>query len=137
MGNYSGAAGKGGTQQCFPKGEGRAINLQTGELKLFLPQSELLIELGFWPEGGGLQPSPRAGSPTDTAEENLSPQNYTPASCNTPCQRTSSLTPVPSPAESSAVVQHAARAPSLPKAQTSAAGNIPHTPHNPLLRAGT
>ena len=51
MGNYSGAAGKGNTQQCFPKGEGRAINLQTGQLKPFLPQSELSIELGFWPEG--------------------------------------------------------------------------------------
>lgn len=51
MGNYSGAAGKGETQQCFPKGEGRAIKLQNGQLKPLLPQSKLLIELGFWPEG--------------------------------------------------------------------------------------
>lgn len=59
MGNYSGAAGKGGTQQCFPKGEGHAINLQTGQLKPFLPQSELSIELGFWPREGGTPALPQ------------------------------------------------------------------------------
>ena len=50
MGNYSGAAGKGETQQCFPKGKGRAMNLRAGQLESFVPQSQLSTEPGFWPK---------------------------------------------------------------------------------------
>lgn len=52
MGNYSSAAGKDKTQQCFPKDEGRALNLRTGQLKPFLPQGELARDRASGPTGG-------------------------------------------------------------------------------------
>lgn len=52
MGNYSSAAGKDKTQQCFPKDEGHALNLRTGQLKPFLPQGKLARDRASGPTGG-------------------------------------------------------------------------------------
>lgn len=91
MGNYSSAAGKGKTQQCFPKDEGRALNLRTGQLKPFLPQGELARETGLWPDGG-TPVLPRTGSPSNAAEGELLNPDHASASCDTPSQRTAPLT---------------------------------------------
>lgn len=51
VGNYRGAAGRGEPRQCFPRGEGRALNRPSGQLRPLPTQSELPMEPGLWPEG--------------------------------------------------------------------------------------